>query len=244
VARAEGRLAAAAAALQRTVDCYAAMNAWALRGFVLADLAEVSVAAGDYGAATQAAESAHNTARRTDALLHQVLSLLATAWALIGQGHRDQAAEVALRAVEGFRCRGYALLAARSQVAYATAVGGSDRTAAKDVLREAIRAFDTCGAIVRRDEARALLHGFESEQPCTPAGTTAAVCGPDSLTRRERQVAELAAGGYTAAQIATQLHIGVRTVETHLARGYAKLGVSSKQQLVLRRAELGLAPGQ
>ncbi|MFZ0874322.1 MAG: LuxR C-terminal-related transcriptional regulator [Pseudonocardiaceae bacterium] len=240
VARAEGRLAAAAAALQRTVDCYAAMNAWALRGFVLADLAEVSVAAGDYSAATQAAESAHNTARRTDALLHQVLSLLATAWALIGQGHRDQAAEVALRAVEGFRCRGYALLAARSQVAYATAVGGSDRTAAKDVLREAIRAFDTCGAIVRRGEARALLHGFESEQPCTPA----AVCGPDSLTRRERQVAELAAGGYTAAQIATQLHIGVRTVETHLARGYAKLGVSSKQQLVLRRAELGMSPEQ
>jgi Bacterial regulatory proteins, luxR family len=33
-----------------------------------------------------------------------------------------------------------------------------------------------------------------------------------ALTRRERQVAALAAGGYTAAQIATQLHIGVRTV--------------------------------
>jgi DNA-binding CsgD family transcriptional regulator len=244
VARAEGRLAAAAAALQRTVDCYAAMNAWALRGFVLADLAEVSVAAGDCRAATQAAESGHNTARRTGAPLHQALSLLATAWALIGQGHCDQAAGVALRAVEGFRCRGYALLAARSQVAYATAVGGSDRTAAKDVLREAIRAFDTCGAVVRRDEARTLLHGFESEQPCTPAGTTAAVCGPDSLTRRERQVAELAAGGYTAAQIATRLHIGVRTVETHLARSYAKLGVTCKQQLVLRRGELGMTPGQ
>jgi DNA-binding CsgD family transcriptional regulator len=242
VARAEGRLAAAAAALQRTVDCYAAMNAWALRGFVLADLAEVSVAAGDCDAATRAAGSAHDTARRTEAPLHQALSLLATAWALIGQGHPDQAAEVALRAVDGFRCRGYALLAARSQVAYATAIGGSDRTSARDVLREAIRAFDICGAVVRRDEARTLLGGFESDQLCIPAGTTAAVCGPDSLTRRERQVAELAAGGYTAAQIATQLHIGVRTVETHLARSYAKLGVTSKQQLVLRRAELGMSP--
>jgi DNA-binding CsgD family transcriptional regulator len=236
VARAEGRLAAAAAALQRTVDCYAAMNAWALRGFVLADLAEVSAAAGDCGAATKAAVSAHNTARRTGAPLHQALDLLATAWALIGQGHRDQAAAIAWRAVDGFNSGGYALLAARAQVAYATAVGAAGR----DVLREAIGTFDMCGAVVRRDEARTLLHGFQAEQRCT----TAAVCGPDSLTRRERQVAELAASGYTAAQIATQLHIGVRTVETHLARSYAKLGVTSKQQLVLRRAELGMSPEQ
>lgn len=81
---------------------------------------------------------------------------------------------------------------------------------------------------------------LESERRCAPE----AVCGPDSLTRRERQVAELAAGGYTAPQIATRLHIGVRTVETHLARSYAKLGVTSKQQLVVHAAELGLAPGR
>lgn len=63
-----------------------------------------------------------------------------------------------------------------------------------------------------------------------------------SLTSRERQVAELAAGGYTAPQIATRLHIGVRTVESHLARSYPKLGVTSKQQLVHRAAELGFTP--
>lgn len=171
VARAESRLVAAAAALQRTVECYAAMNAWALRGFVLADLAEVSVATGDCGAATKAAESAHNAACRTGAPLHRALYLLATAWALIGQGHRDQAAEVARRAADEFSSGGYALLTARSQVAYATAVGGSDRAAGRDVLREAIGRFDTCGAVGRRDEARTLLRGFESELPCTPADT-------------------------------------------------------------------------
>lgn len=79
---------------------------------------------------------------------------------------------------------------------------------------------------------------LESERRCIPE----AVRGPDSLTRRERQVAELAAGGYTAPQIATRLHIGVRTVETHLARSYAKLGVASKQHLVAHGAELGLHP--
>jgi DNA-binding CsgD family transcriptional regulator len=238
VARADGRLAAAATALQQTVDCYAVMNAWALRGFALAELAEVTVAAGDFAAATTAAQSARYTARHTGAPLHHSLSLLATAWALVGGGHRHEAAEIALRAVDGFSSGGYALLAARSQVAYATALRETDRAASRDVLREAIATFDRCGAVVRRDEARTLLHEFAAEQ----RRTTAAVFGPDSLTRRERQVAELAASGYTAAQIATRLHIGVRTVETHLARSYAKLGVTSKQQLVLRRAELGIAP--
>ncbi|MGH3902572.1 MAG: LuxR C-terminal-related transcriptional regulator [Pseudonocardiaceae bacterium] len=74
------------------------------------------------------------------------------------------------------------------------------------------------------------------------AATTEVAPNPGSLTRRERQVVELAAGGYTAPQIATRLHIGVRTVETHLARSYPKLGVASKQQLVPRAAELGFTP--
>ena len=73
--------------------------------------------------------------------------------------------------------------------------------------------------------------------------TNLCLLGLGPLTRRERQVAALAAGGYTAAQIATQLHIGVRTVETHLARTYPKLGITCKQQLVHRAAELGFVPG-
>lgn len=240
LARAEGDVAAAAAALRRAVSGYVAMGAWALQGFALADLAEVSVAAGDGNAATRAAARAEDTARRTGVSLHQTLHLLARSWALIGRGQHDRAARVALRAAEGFSCRGYALLAARARVAYAHAAQQSDRDEARDALRRAIGAFDACGAAVRRDEAATLLHSLEPAKRCS----SAAVHGSGALTRRERQVAELAAGGYTAAQIATHLHIGVRTVETHLAHSYAKLGVSCKQQLVLRRTELGLAPGR
>jgi DNA-binding CsgD family transcriptional regulator len=54
----------------------------------------------------------------------------------------------------------------------------------------------------------------------------------DSLTKREREVARLAAQGYTAREIGGQLHIGKRTVETHLASAYAKLGVRSKRELM------------
>ena len=56
--------------------------------------------------------------------------------------------------------------------------------------------------------------------------------GLDNLTERERQVTRLAARGYTAREIGDELHIGRRTVETHLANAYDKLGVRSKRELV------------
>ncbi|MFY9807015.1 MAG: AAA family ATPase [Pseudonocardiaceae bacterium] len=239
VARAEGRLTAAAVALHRAVDRYSAMGAYALRGFVLADLAEVTVIVGDGDAAANVARWAADNARCTGAPIHQMLHLLATASALIGRGHQAPAARAALRAVEGFSGRGYVLLAARARVTYAEAIQRSDRGAAEEALREAADAFDTCGAIVRHQQACSQLKQLGSDGRCTAKAGP----GPGSLTRRERQVAELAADGYTASQIATRLYIGVRTVETHLARGYRKLGVTCKQQLVRRAAEFGLTPG-
>jgi DNA-binding CsgD family transcriptional regulator len=65
--------------------------------------------------------------------------------------------------------------------------------------------------------------------------------GPGALSRREREVARLAVGGLTARQIADRLFIGERTVETHLTRVYAKLGVRSKLELVRRGTELDLS---
>jgi DNA-binding CsgD family transcriptional regulator len=53
-------------------------------------------------------------------------------------------------------------------------------------------------------------------------------------------VARLAAQGHSAKEIARRLAIGERTVETHLARAYAKLGLASKIELVRRAKEFGL----
>jgi DNA-binding CsgD family transcriptional regulator len=57
-----------------------------------------------------------------------------------------------------------------------------------------------------------------------------------ALTRRELEVARLAASAYTAAEIGQQLHIGERTVESHLASTYLKLGITSRSELI-RMAE-------
>jgi DNA-binding CsgD family transcriptional regulator len=54
-------------------------------------------------------------------------------------------------------------------------------------------------------------------------------------------VARLAATGMSAKEIAGSLFVGERTVESHLASVYAKLGVESKLQLVRRAEELGLS---
>lgn len=64
--------------------------------------------------------------------------------------------------------------------------------------------------------------------------------GPEALTPREREVAHLAVQGLSAADIADRLSIGERTVETHIANAYLKLGVESRIELVRRAPELGL----
>jgi DNA-binding CsgD family transcriptional regulator len=66
--------------------------------------------------------------------------------------------------------------------------------------------------------------------------------GVRSLTRRELEVARLAAEGYTAAEVGRRLHIGDRTVESHLGAAYSKLGISSRLQLIRMASRLGAPP--
>ncbi len=58
--------------------------------------------------------------------------------------------------------------------------------------------------------------------------------GVTPLTRREREIAALAAAGMTSPAIADRLMLSVRTIEGHLHRLYAKLGVSCRDDLIAR----------
>jgi len=86
----------------------------------------------------------------------------------------------------------------------------------------------------------ARLHARRMGAPTSSVQPVSAVCGVDGLTRREREVVALAAHGRTASEIAGLLHIGERTVETHLANAYPKLGVRSKLELVKQAHSLGV----
>jgi DNA-binding CsgD family transcriptional regulator len=64
--------------------------------------------------------------------------------------------------------------------------------------------------------------------------------GVAALSRREREVAAMAARGSTAPDIAAHLFVSTRTVETQLASIYAKLGVRSRSELIQRAGELSI----
>lgn len=59
----------------------------------------------------------------------------------------------------------------------------------------------------------------------------AAGVGASALTRREREIARLAADGLSDKEIAESLVVSVRTVETHLRAAYRKLAIGSRRDL-------------
>ena len=53
----------------------------------------------------------------------------------------------------------------------------------------------------------------------------------DLLSRREREVLRYIARGYTYKEVAHELHISVKTVETHVSAVLRKLQLSSRYEL-------------
>ena len=66
--------------------------------------------------------------------------------------------------------------------------------------------------------------------------------GPEPLTAREREIAMLAASGVASREIGDRLFVWTRTVDTHLARVYRKLGVTSRAELARAMDPSGPTP--
>lgn len=102
---------------------------------------------------------------------------------------------------------------------------------AADAAAQAAALFARVGTA--RDEAtatsRARVLATQGDGARSPA--LDAVDRPLPLTRREREIAGLAASGFTNKEIAERLTVSVRTVEGHLYRVFGKLGVEGRQDL-------------
>jgi DNA-binding CsgD family transcriptional regulator len=111
----------------------------------------------------------------------------------------------------------------------------TDRTAHERVLaaaREALGAsrFETAWAAGRRltvAEAVAEVGGVAD-----PGAESASAAGGLRLSSRERDVLRLVAAGATDREIAEALFLSVRTVEAHVARIRAKIGVHTRTAAV------------
>ncbi len=104
------------------------------------------------------------------------------------------------------------------------------RLEARAALRPALADADAVGAVLLARRARRELAatGLRPRQ--------AALEGVAALTPRQRQVCELAAAGKGNRAIAQELFLSVKTVETHLAAGYRKLGVNARADLAAQLA--------
>ena len=68
----------------------------------------------------------------------------------------------------------------------------------------------------------------------------AAILVVEPLTARERDVLRHVAGMLSTAEIASEMHISVNTVKTHLRNIYRKLAATGRGQAVRRARQLGL----
>lgn len=99
------------------------------------------------------------------------------------------------------------------------------RAQARQTLR---RALD----LASRSAARALARRAREELRAAGARPRRErLSGPEALTPGERRVSELAATGLTNREIAQQLFLSLRTVETHLTHAYRKLDIQSRAGL-------------
>ena len=103
--------------------------------------------------------------------------------------------------------------------------------AAREALPESeCQAALAKGTAMSRADAIALALG-ESSRPAPRSEGTQAGARPGRLTRREQDVAVLVARGLSNSQIAAELVISARTVETHVQHIMDKLGVSTRAQI-------------
>jgi len=180
---------------------------------------------------------------------------LAAAWAdraaaavALHAGDPARAAERALASAATADAVGAPIEAALSRTLAGRALaqaGQGDRAAAE--LQRVAAQLDACGALRYRDDAerelRKLGHPIHRRTRPGKAGAT----GIESLTARELQVARLVVDRKSNPEIAAELFLSQKTVETHMRNIFRKTDVSSRVALaraVERADRAGRAPSQ
>jgi DNA-binding CsgD family transcriptional regulator len=143
--------------------------------------------------------------------------------AQVNPSERRELLEEALGVLEGSAAR---LEHARSHAAMGSQLASQDdRTGAHRHLAQALDLATRCNADGLASDVLASMRalGFRPRRQ--------KLHGPESLTPSERQIARLASQGITNRQIAQDLFVSIKTVETHLAAAFKKLSVSGRDQL-------------
>ena len=115
---------------------------------------------------------------------------------------------------------------ARAQLVYGEWLRRQNRRSdAREHLRAAHKMLSESGVEAFAERARRELMATGETVRKRTADTAI------DLTEQEGQIASMAAEGHTNMQIGTQLFLSARTVEWHLRKVFAKLGITSRKEL-------------
>lgn len=203
---------------------------WTAAGRLIGpELVRLALSQGDRGRARSVTEDAEDAAMRSNAPT-------AEGAAMRCRGLLAEDSEVLMGAVDvyrnGPRSVDLALACEDAGLALARAGRGSQ---ALPLLGEALETYEAVGAIREAARVRAALR--HSGAPRGRRGRRRRpTSGWGSLTATEADVVRLAVEGSTNSQIGRRLFISPRTVQTHLAHVFAKLGLSSRVELAAEAA--------
>ena len=103
-----------------------------------------------------------------------------------------------------------------------------DRERAVDELEQAAEQLNACGALRYRNQAEQVLrklgrHPYRRTRPKHASGA-----GVETLTQRETEIARLVTTRRTNPEIANELFLSIKTIESHMRNIFRKLDVSSR----------------
>ncbi|MGO9559705.1 MAG: helix-turn-helix transcriptional regulator, partial [Acidimicrobiales bacterium] len=102
---------------------------------------------------------------------------------------------------------------------------------ATEAAAEASRIFERRHQAKAAKAAAVAAARYAEECEGEPRSASDVLAGPARLTKREHEIAALAAGGSTTREIAERMYLSPRTVENHLYHVYVKLGVRDRATL-------------
>ena len=197
--------------------------------WALPELAEAAVRAGRPEVAAGALSALAETTRAGGTDFG--LGLEARARALVSQG--PAAERCYQEAIERLGRAGIRTELGRAHLLYGEWLRREKRRVqARDQLRAAHEMLDGLGMAAFAERA-----GRELQATGETVRKRAAQAGP-ALTEQEAYIARLARDGATNPEIGTQLFLSARTIEWHLRKIFAKLGIGSRRELRAALAQL------
>ncbi|MET0452923.1 MAG: AAA family ATPase [Mycobacterium sp.] len=191
-------------------------------GHVLNEMVEAAARSGNTDIARAATGQLIARAEATGTAT--ALGYAARARALVSNG--SAAESEYRRAITELERSPLVVLTARTHLIFGEWLRRANRRAdASDRLRTAHEMFVRMGAAAFAERCRRELHAAGAAIGKDEARTSTV------LTTQEGYIARLAGEGYTNSEIAGHLFISPRTVEWHLSKIYAKLGVTSRRGL-------------